>query len=62
MGQAMMDAVKKASTPGGEAAPASGATDAGAAAVGTETKFCLNCGKPIPKIAKFCPACGQAQQ
>ena len=62
MGQAMMDAVKKASAPSAEAPPASGGTATGAAAVGTETKFCLNCGKPIPKIAKFCPECGQAQQ
>lgn len=62
MGQAMMDAVKKASAPSAEAVPASGGTATGAAAVGTETKFCLNCGQPIPKIAKFCPACGQAQQ
>ena len=62
MGQAMMNAVKKASVPSGEASPSSGGTATGAAAVGTETKFCLNCGKPIPKIAKFCPECGQAQQ
>jgi membrane protease subunit (stomatin/prohibitin family) len=61
MGQAMMDAVKKASAPSGEAAPSSGGSATGAAAVGPETKFCLNCGKPIPKISKFCPACGQAQ-
>lgn len=60
MGQAMMDAVKKASAPGGEVPPASGGTATGAAAAGT--KFCLNCGKPIPKIAKFCPECGQTQQ
>ena len=25
------------------------------------TKFCVNCGKPIPKSAKFCPECGNAQ-
>jgi membrane protease subunit (stomatin/prohibitin family) len=61
MGQAMMDAVKKASAPSGESAPSSGGSAAGTAAAGTETKFCLNCGKPIPKVAKFCPACGQAQ-
>jgi len=61
MGQAMMDAVKKASAPSGESAPSSGGSAAGTAAAGTETKFCLNCGKPIPTIAKFCPACGQAQ-
>jgi len=61
MGQAMMDAVKKAAPAAGEsgAAPAAGApTGAGA---GTETKFCLNCGKPIPKISKFCSECGHAQ-
>lgn len=27
-----------------------------------ETKFCVECGKPIPKRAKFCPECGGAQQ
>jgi membrane protease subunit (stomatin/prohibitin family) len=59
MGQAMMDAVKKASAPSVESTPSSGGSAAGMAAM--ETKFCLNCGKPIPKIAKFCPACGQAQ-
>jgi membrane protease subunit (stomatin/prohibitin family) len=25
-------------------------------------KFCLNCGKSIPRPAKFCPECGGAQQ
>jgi membrane protease subunit (stomatin/prohibitin family) len=28
----------------------------------TETKFCVECGKPIPKRSKFCPECGSAQQ
>ena len=54
MGQAMMDAVKKAGSsqdPGAAAAPAAAA----------ETKFCLNCGKPIPRASKFCPECGHAQ-
>jgi len=62
MGQAMMDALKKAPAPSGESPAPSGGTAAGTAAAVTETKFCLNCGKPIPKVAKFCPACGQAQQ
>jgi membrane protease subunit (stomatin/prohibitin family) len=62
MGQAMMDALKKPSAPSGEAAASSGASGAGTAAASTATKFCLNCGKPIPKVAKFCPECGQAQQ
>jgi membrane protease subunit (stomatin/prohibitin family) len=55
MGQAMMDALKSAGTAGsGSAAPpASGAS---------ETKFCLNCGKSIPRASKFCPECGHAQQ
>lgn len=26
-----------------------------------ETKFCLECGKPIPKRSRFCPECGAAQ-
>jgi len=29
---------------------------------GAETKFCMVCGKSIPKSAKFCPECGGAQQ
>src|SRR5215469_10073300 len=65
MGQAMMDALKKdTSTSGPEgSAPASGSPAGGAAAAATsaETKFCLNCGKSIPKVSKFCPNCGQAQ-
>ncbi len=28
---------------------------------GAETKFCVDCGKSIPKRAKFCPECGQQQ-
>jgi membrane protease subunit (stomatin/prohibitin family) len=65
MGQAMMDALKKGGAPSGPegGAPASGAAAAGGAAAATsvESKFCLNCGKSIPKISKFCPNCGQAQ-
>jgi membrane protease subunit (stomatin/prohibitin family) len=57
MGQAMMDALKKATPAVAEA----GATPAGGATTSAETKFCLNCGKPIPKIGKFCPECGHAQ-
>jgi len=64
MGQAMMDAMKKASTGGESAPPASSAASAGtpAVAAGAETKFCINCGKPIPRAAKFCSECGHAQQ
>jgi membrane protease subunit (stomatin/prohibitin family) len=51
----------------GEAPPPAAPTPAGPAPVAvapaTEaaTKFCFNCGKPIPKLAKFCPECGTAQ-
>jgi membrane protease subunit (stomatin/prohibitin family) len=58
MGQAMMDALRKA----GSSAAESGAPSPGAATASTETKFCMNCGKPIPKASKFCPECGHAQQ
>src|SRR5256886_859262 len=55
MCQAMMDEVTKAtSAPAGGAAPAAGAPAA-------ETKFCGECGKPIPRSAKFCPECGKPQ-
>lgn len=51
MGKAMADAVA------GSAAPAAAAGAAAAAG----TKFCIACGKPIPKTSKFCPECGGAQ-
>ena len=62
LGQTMADALR----PQGQGAQAQGtpgpATPAppSAAAAG-EAKFCLNCGKSIPKISKFCPQCGLAQ-
>jgi membrane protease subunit (stomatin/prohibitin family) len=54
MGQQMMNAMN----PGAHQqppppAPAAGATEG--------SKFCINCGKPMPKIAKFCPECGSGQ-
>lgn len=59
MGQAMMDAVRKAGSSTSESAPASGA--GGAPAATSDTKFCMNCGKPIPRASKFCPECGHSQ-
>jgi len=68
MAQSMMNAMKPGEQPppaggGGPAAtPASGPTaPAAPAAPATGTKFCMNCGKSIPKAAKFCPECGGAQ-
>ena len=59
MAQSMMNAMK----PGASgSAPAEAPPETPpAAAPGAGTKFCLNCGKPIPKNAKFCPECGGAQ-
>ena len=31
------------------------------AAVSAGTKFCIDCGKPIPQSAKFCAECGKPQ-
>jgi membrane protease subunit (stomatin/prohibitin family) len=42
------------------AAPAPAAT-AAAAAAGTDTKFCIDCGKAIPIRSHYCPDCGKAQ-
>jgi membrane protease subunit (stomatin/prohibitin family) len=53
MGKAMADAVAGATNAAG-AAGAAGAAPAG-------TRFCIACGKPIPKNSKFCPECGGAQ-
>jgi membrane protease subunit (stomatin/prohibitin family) len=60
MGQAMMDALKKAGSGSGTEGGASGG-GGGTVAVSAESKFCLNCGKSIPKVSKFCPNCGQGQ-
>ena len=56
-GQTMANAMRPQ-----EQAPQAPAPQAAAPAAATETKFCLACGKPIPKAAKFCPECGGAQQ
>jgi membrane protease subunit (stomatin/prohibitin family) len=55
MAQSMMNAVKQ----GEQQAPAAPAAPVAPA---TETKFCTNCGKQIPRASKFCPECGTAQQ
>jgi len=52
MGQAMMDAVKKSTEAPSASAPA---------AASSQTKFCQECGKAIPRDSKFCPECGKPQ-
>jgi len=57
IGQAIADSLRKGTA-------SSGDSPAGAASPGItspETKFCMNCGKAIPKASKFCPECGHAQ-
>src|SRR5579884_44811 len=78
MAQQMMNAMQQPQQPGGGTAPpppappqapqgggtpgAAPPANPAAPATGAETKFCMNCGKQIPKQAKFCPECGGAQQ
>jgi membrane protease subunit (stomatin/prohibitin family) len=67
-GLTMANVMTNALRPGENPPPAPGApppvapAPTGAAPVaGAETKFCFNCGKPIARVAKFCPECGTAQ-
>ncbi len=55
MAQQMMNAAQQ--QPAAPPAPA-----AAAPAPAAENKFCMSCGKQIPRPAKFCPECGAAQQ
>ena len=60
MAQQMMNAARPATAPGpATSGPAAPSAPEGSAAGGT--KFCMNCGKTMPKPAKFCPECGGAQ-
>jgi membrane protease subunit (stomatin/prohibitin family) len=58
MAQQMMQSMNQPPAP---AAPAAAPASAGGAAA-AGTKFCMSCGKPIPRTAKFCPECGAGQQ
>ena len=60
MAQQMMNAMKPPQA-GGPAPAGGGAAPAGGGAPAADTKFCMNCGKPIARAAKFCPECGSAQ-
>src|SRR5579872_1878186 len=60
MAQSMMNSMKPAAAGATGEPPAAGpATPTGSEGA---TKFCMNCGKPMPRAAKFCPECGGAQQ
>jgi membrane protease subunit (stomatin/prohibitin family) len=66
MAQTMMGAMRQGPSgeqPAAPAGPASGggAPGGGAAVAGAETKFCVECGKPMPRAGKFCPECGKPQ-
>ena len=68
-GMAMANAMMNAIRPGEGAPPAAGPQSpapqqggGGAPAAGGDSKFCIECGKSMPKRAKFCPECGSAQQ
>ena len=45
-------------------AGAAGTSDAGSGGDGGDvaTRFCMHCGKPVPRTAKFCPECGGKQE
>src|SRR5437588_10386938 len=59
MAQAMMNSMKSA---GGESQPSGSANPAPptGGAPGADSKFCVECGKPMPRAGKFCPECGKA--
>jgi membrane protease subunit (stomatin/prohibitin family) len=62
MAQQMVNAMRPDSSGGpGTGPPAEAASTTPAPPAG-ETKFCVECGKPIARRAKFCPECGGAQQ
>jgi len=65
--QQMMGAMNQPPAPRGPA-PAvpvpggpQGASPAGGGGAAGETKFCMTCGKTMPRPAKFCPECGSGQ-
>ncbi len=60
-GSLKSSAAAPAATPSFTPASATVPPAAAAAGTATDTKFCIDCGKPIPARAKFCAECGQPQ-
>jgi len=56
-----MTAPGAAPTPAPVLISASASESAAAYSAPGASKFCIDCGKPIPQLAKFCPECGKAQ-
>jgi membrane protease subunit (stomatin/prohibitin family) len=61
-GLAMAQQMMNAARPPAPAAAAPAEAAPAAPAAGGATKFCISCGKPIPRAAHFCSECGGAQQ
>ncbi len=61
MAQQMMNSMRPPSAPPESPTPVPTAPAGAPVAPSGETKFCMECGKGIPKKAKFCPECGAQQ-
>ncbi|MGC9968996.1 MAG: SPFH domain-containing protein [Bryobacteraceae bacterium] len=64
MAQQMMQSMNQPQAPAPAPpapAPAAAAPPPVGGASAAGTKFCMGCGKPIPRPAKFCPECGAVQ-
>ncbi len=59
MAQNMMNALNPDAPSGSGNAPTAVAVEPGQP--GIETLYCIHCGRPVPKQAKFCAQCGGAQ-
>ncbi|MCX6622449.1 MAG: SPFH domain-containing protein [Acidobacteria bacterium] len=61
MGQQMMNAMRPQGAPPEGPGPVAAVPAGAPVAPAGETKFCMECGKAIPKKSKFCPECGGQQ-
>jgi membrane protease subunit (stomatin/prohibitin family) len=60
-GAAVAQVLASSLKPVAAAAPAATPATAAAPAAAADTKFCIDCGKPIPTRSKFCAECGKPQ-